>query len=95
MVGERGLFPQDPGECRMLWNLCRSQQTPSWKEQGKEEVFQQKIQPQLAKVPMSVIRSSIGVSKWCASKTRQGYRPHPRHWDTLARLAGISGGQSN
>jgi len=28
----------------------------------------------------SIIRSSIGVSNWYASKIRQGYRLHPRHW---------------
>jgi CRISPR-associated endonuclease Cas1 len=54
------------------------------------EFFTQKVQPLLAAVPMSAIRSSIGVSKWYASKIRQGYRPHPRHWQTLAKLVGIS-----
>ena len=53
------------------------------------ELFTQKIQPLLASVPMSAIRSSIGVSKWYASKIRQGYRPHPRHWQTLAELVGV------
>jgi hypothetical protein len=55
------------------------------------EFFIQKVQPLLATVPMSAIRSSIGVSKWYASKIRQGYHPHPRHWATLAQLAGVSG----
>jgi CRISPR-associated endonuclease Cas1 len=50
------------------------------------ELFKQKIQPLLANIPMSTIRSSIGVSKWYASKIRQGYRPHQRHWRTLAIL---------
>jgi hypothetical protein len=54
------------------------------------ELFTQKIQPLLASVPMSAIRSSIGVSKWYASKIRQGYRPHSRHWQALAELVGIS-----
>jgi hypothetical protein len=59
---------------------------PAWLTQ---EVFEQKIQPRLANASMSVIRSSIGVSKWYASKIRQGYRPHPRHWLALAKLAGV------
>jgi hypothetical protein len=68
----------------------------SWKESDQpawltEKVFEQKIQPLLAKVPMSVIRSTIRVSKWYASKIRQGYRPHARHWQALAELVGISG----
>ena len=70
----------------------------SWKESDQpewltQELFEQKIQPLLANVPMSVIRSSIGVSKWYASKIRQGYRPHPRHWRTLAELAGLRSGE--
>ena len=54
------------------------------------ELFTQKIQPFLASVPMSAIRSTLGVSKWYASKIRQGYRPHARHWVALAAMAGIS-----
>jgi len=61
---------------------------PTWLTQ---ELFEQKIQPRLAKVSMSVIRSAIAVSKWYASKIRQGYRPHPRHWQALAELVGIRG----
>lgn len=60
---------------------------PEWLTQ---ESFTQKIQPLLAKVPMSAIRSSIGVSKWYASQIRQGCRPHPRHWKNLAQLVRVS-----
>ena len=60
---------------------------PAWLTQ---ELFEQKIQPRLANVSMSVIRSSLGISKWYASKIRQGYRPHPRHFLALAELAGVS-----
>jgi len=67
----------------------------SWKASDQPawltpELFSQAIQPLLSNVPMSVIRSSIGVSKWYASKIRQGYHPHPRHWQELARLVGIT-----
>ena len=66
----------------------------SWKESDQPawltaELFTKKIQPLLANVPISAIRSSIGVSKWYASKIRQGYRPHPRNWLLLAKLVGI------
>jgi len=37
----------------------------------------------------SAILSSIGVSRWYASRIRQGYRPHPRHRQSLA-LVGFS-----
>ncbi len=53
------------------------------------EMFAQKIQPLLSNDATSIIRSNIGVSRWYASRIRQGYRPHPRHWQTLARLAGL------
>jgi len=53
------------------------------------ELFSQKIQPLLSTVPMSAIRSALGVSKSYASKIRKGYRPHPRHWLGLAKLARI------
>ena len=55
------------------------------------EVFAQQIQPLLARTPTSVIRSVIGVSRWYAGKIRRGYRPHPRHWQVLAELAGLTG----
>ena len=54
------------------------------------EAFSQRIQPLLAGISTSVIRSRIGVSRWYASRIRQGYRPHPRHWEALAELAGVS-----
>jgi hypothetical protein len=67
----------------------------SWKASDQpawltSELFTKKIQPVLANVPMSAIRSSLGVSKWYASKIRQGYRPHPRHWQSLAELIGVT-----
>ena len=63
----------------------------SWKESDQPawltpELFSDKIQPLLSKVSMSAIRSAVGVSKWYASKIRQGYQPHPRHWLALAQL---------
>ncbi len=62
---------------------------PAWLT---SEVFSQKIQPLLANVPTSTIRSRISVSRWYAGRIRQGYRPHPRHWLALARLTGVSVG---
>jgi len=63
----------------------------SWKESDQpawltSELFTKKIQPLLVSVSMSAIRSCLGVSKWYASKIRQGYRPHPRHWKKLVDL---------
>jgi hypothetical protein len=52
-------------------------------------VFSQQIQPLLANIPTSAIRSRIGISRWHAGRIRQGYRPHPRHWQSLAKLVGV------
>lgn len=56
------------------------------------EMYSQKIQPLLAGVSTSAIRSRIGVSRWYASRIREGYRPHPRHWLALAQLVGVDPG---
>ena len=61
---------------------------PAWLT---SELFSQKVQSLLANVSTSAIRSRIGVSRWYASRIRQGYRPHPRHWQALAELVGVSG----
>jgi hypothetical protein len=57
--------------------------------QRSSEVFSQQIQPLLANIPTCAIRSRIGVSRWYAGKIRQGYQPHPRHWEALAELVGV------
>jgi CRISPR-associated endonuclease Cas1 len=54
------------------------------------EFYVEKILPRLAKVPRSTIASRIGVSRWYAGRIRQGYRPHPRHWQVLAELIGAA-----
>jgi hypothetical protein len=65
---------------------------PAWLT---SELFSQKIQPRLLDVATSIIRSSLGVSRWYASRIRQGYRPHRRHWQILARLVGVSADERN
>jgi CRISPR-associated endonuclease Cas1 len=62
---------------------------PAWLT---SEVFSQTVQPLLAKLPTSAIRSCIRVSRWYASKIRQGYRPHPRHWLALQQLTTAANG---
>ena len=59
---------------------------PAWLT---SEVFSQQIQPLLRSIRTSAIRSQIGVSRWYAGRIRQGYLPHPRHWQTLAKLVGV------
>jgi CRISPR-associated endonuclease Cas1 len=65
------------------WN--KSSQ-PEWLT---EDFFLEKIQPLLAAISASAIARQISVSRWYAGRIREGYRPHQRHWEALAKLAGF------
>lgn len=69
---------------RANWNASSQ---PAWLT---SELFAHKIQPLLTALSTASIRSRIGVSRWYASRIRQGYRPHPRHWVALAQLTRFS-----
>lgn len=61
---------------------------PAWLN---EEVYTRKIQPLLAAIANPVIMSALGVSVTYAVAIRAGRRrPHPRHWEALATLVGMS-----
>ena len=62
---------------------------PAWLT---EEAYAKQIQPLLRNISLSQIASAIGVSILYASDIRRGRRrPHPRHWQALAGLVGVSG----
>jgi CRISPR-associated endonuclease Cas1 len=63
---------------------------PAWLT---EDVFLQKVQPLLVALSTSKIAAAIGVSRGYAGRIRDGYRPHPRHWEALRALVGISAGE--
>ena len=69
---------------RAAWNSAKQ---PTWLT---EHVFLERIQPALARASVTAIAKSIGVSRWYAGRIREGYRPHPRHWQALAELGGVS-----
>ena len=54
------------------------------------EYYEERIQPRLAKLSNGAIAARIGVSRGYAGRIRQGYRPHPRHWQALAKLVGVA-----
>jgi len=61
---------------------------PSWLN---EQTYREKIHPRLTTVTVRSLASALGVSIPYASNIRSGKRdPHPRHWQALARLAGIA-----
>jgi hypothetical protein len=70
---------------RQSW-LLSSQ--PAWLN---DETYEQKIQPRLAGIASSAIATTLGVSEPYAADIRAGRRrPHPRHWQALAQLVGVS-----
>jgi CRISPR-associated endonuclease Cas1 len=64
---------------------------PAWLT---DRVFSERIQPLVARASASAIALAIGVSRGYAGRIRQGYRPHPRHWQVLAKLVGVSQAES-
>jgi len=62
----------------------------SW-GQVNEEFYLQQIQPRLRAIKVREIAQAMRVSKPYAALIRAGRgRPHPRHWEPLAELAGVS-----
>jgi CRISPR-associated endonuclease Cas1 len=60
---------------------------PDWLD---EKTYREKIQPRLARFPVSAISSALLVSHPYATDIRAGRRqPHPRHWLALARLVRV------
>jgi CRISPR-associated protein Cas1 len=58
-----------------------------------EEVYFKEIQPRLSAITISKIAAAIGVTEPYAAQIRSGkHRPHPRHWEAIGRLVGISPG---
>jgi CRISPR-associated endonuclease Cas1 len=83
-LAKEGKSQRHHAKARSLWaSRCQpSSLTP--------EAYTEKIQPLLAHVSASAIASEIGVSRWYAGRIREGYRPHPMHWEALALLVDLS-----
>jgi CRISPR-associated endonuclease Cas1 len=61
---------------------------PQWLS---EAIFRSQIQPLLSPIEVSRIAKAIDVSHPYATSIRRGDRlPHPRHWQNLANLTGVS-----
>jgi hypothetical protein len=64
----------------------KSSDQPAWLT---DTLYSEKIQPVLAAMSASVIARQISISRWYAGRIREGYRPHKRYWQALAKLAGF------
>lgn len=61
---------------------------PGWLN---EKTYLDKIQPRLAEVTVPAIAKALGISGSYAADIRVARRrPHPRHWEKLGRLVGVS-----
>jgi ribosomal protein S14 len=55
------------------------------------ETYREKIQPRLSGITVRAISLALAISEPYAAEIRAGrQRPHPRHWMSLAQLAGVS-----
>ncbi len=83
---KEGKKQREHSKGRSAWTISGH---PAWLT---EQVYNQKIQPLLAPMTNKAVATTIGVSKAFAGRIRRGYRPHPRHWQALAELVGVSAG---
>jgi hypothetical protein len=61
---------------------------PAWLN---EDCYVEKIQPRLSTIKVREISEAMHVSKPYAAFIRSGRRrPHPRHWQALAKLIGLA-----
>jgi CRISPR-associated endonuclease Cas1 len=65
----------------------KSSDQPAWLT---DRFYSEKVQPLLSEMSATTIARQISVSRWYAGRIREGYRPHPRHWQALAKLVGVS-----
>ena len=70
-------------QAKAAWNPSTQ---PAWLT---EQVYSEKVQPALANVSATEIAKTIGVTRQYAACIRDGHRPHPRHWQALAKLVAI------
>jgi hypothetical protein len=56
-----------------------------------ERIYREEVQSRLAGITVPAISAALGVSEPYATEIRAGRRvPHPRHWQTLAKLVGFA-----
>lgn len=84
---KRGATQRKRYEAQRTWDESSQ---PAWLN---DQFYSEEIQPRLDTVEVKAIAASLDVSIPYASNVRAGRRrPHPRHWETLARLVGLSNG---
>lgn len=77
---KRGATQRKQRQAQRAWTQSAQ---PDWLT---EEFFMKDIQPRLATLRNLAIARCLGVTECYAGRIRQGQRPHPRHWQSLAKL---------
>jgi hypothetical protein len=54
------------------------------------DAYSAQIQPRLVSLSCSLVGKRLGVSVGYADQIRKGRVPHPRLWQALAKIAGVS-----
>jgi len=78
---KRSIKARENALAQHSWNPS---QQPTWLT---DTFYSEKVQPVIAMISASTIARQISVSRWYAGRIREGYRPHKRHWQALAKLA--------
>ncbi len=66
----------------------RPSDLPTWLTR---DVYARQVLPALSRVAKSRVRSALGISEPYSSDIQSGKRvPHPRHWEALAGLVGVT-----
>ncbi len=95
-TGHRPSHTPTATESRREANRAQREAQRSWQDTGTERTAfsaeeWEAVRVRLERWPLGAIALSVGVSTSTASKWRSGRRrPHPRHWPTLAHLAGLT-----
>ena len=74
--------------------LEHRQRIRAWKPSASDisrDTYMSRVLPALARISKSEIQKALGVSEPYSSYIQRGTRiPHPRHWQALAQLVGVS-----
>ena len=69
-------------------NAWKPSDQPAWLT---ADFYVEKVQPALVAISTAIIAKRLNVSYSYADDIRKGRIPHPRHWKSLAELAGVNG----
>ncbi|HEV3334764.1 MAG TPA: CRISPR-associated endonuclease Cas1 [Bryobacteraceae bacterium] len=87
-LAREGEAQRRQAKARLNWDPASQ---PPWLT---EETYQKRIAPLLSQTKTTAIAKALNVSWGYASEIRQGiHRAHERHWESLARLVGVSSGE--